>query len=520
MSCSVKRGEEGFCDLLIIGGGINGAGIARDAAGRGLKVLLCEQADLAGATSSVSSKLIHGGLRYLEHYEFRLVREALAEREVLLAIMPHISWPMRFVLPHDASQRPPWMIRLGLFLYDHLAPRSRLAGSRQIDMRSVPEGAPLRTDYKKGFVYSDCWVDDARLVVLNVMDAALRGATVLTRTELVSARREKDHWIATLVSEDHGGQVIRAKALVNAAGPWAAEIQGKVLGRRGRASLRLIQGSHIVVPKLYEGSHAYILQNPDKRIVFVIPYEGRFTLIGTTDVPYEGDPRNVRTSEAETAYLCGAVNRYFPSEIAPTGVVWSYSGVRPLYDDAADDPSSITRDYVLELSGERGEAPLLTIFGGKLTTYRRLAEQALEKLSPFLTTGSGGWTATAPLPGGDLPCGDPDAFLSAFRLRHPWLPEAVARRYVRSYGTRADLIVQGARRLVDLGDHLGAGLYEQEAEYLLAHEWARTADDILLRRTKLLLHGGQPLMRAVEKWLADRRRGHADRMTAAVAMRE
>jgi glycerol-3-phosphate dehydrogenase len=518
VSGSVTRVEEEPCDLLIVGGGINGAGIARDAAGRGLKVLLCERGDLASATSSASSKLIHGGLRYLEHYEFRLVREALAEREVLLGIMPHISWPMRFVLPHDASQRPPWLIRLGLFLYDHLAPRSHLAPSRQIDMRAGPEGAPLRRDYTKGFVYSDCWVDDARLVVLNVMDAASRGAMVFTRTALVSARRDKGHWVATLTSEDRGSRVVRARALVNAAGPWAAEIERQVLGARGHASLRLIQGSHIVVPKLYEGSHAYILQNPDKRIVFVIPYEGRFTLIGTTDVPYEGDPRNARISEAEKAYLCGAVNRYFSSEVAPSDVLWSYSGVRPLYDDAADDPASITRDYVLELNGERGEAPMLTIFGGKLTTYRRLAEHALEKLSPFLAIASGGWTATVPLPGGDLPEGGPDSFLSNFRLRHPWLPEAVARRYVRSYGTRADLIVQGARHLADLGDHLGAGLYEREAEYLVVHEWAREADDILLRRTKLLLHGGESLERAVEKWLSDRRRG--DRMTPAVAMRE
>jgi glycerol-3-phosphate dehydrogenase len=308
--------------------------------------------------------------------------------------------------------------------------------------------------------------------------------------------------------------------LVNAAGPWAGEVQSNVLGQRSRGSLRLIQGSHIVLPKLYDGSHAYILQNPDKRIVFVIPYEGRFTLIGTTDVPYQGDPRNVRISDAETAYLCGAVNRYFRSEIAPADVVWSYSGVRPLYDDAADDPSSITRDYVLELSGVRGEAPLLTIFGGKLTTYRRLAEHALEKLAPFVAAGSGPWTAAAPLPGGDLPHGDADAFLAAFRRRHPWLPEAVAHRYVRSYGTRAELIVQGARRLADLGDYLGTGLYAREAEYLLVHEWARTADDILLRRTKLLLHGGQPLKRAVESWLTHHRRGHADSMASVGAIRE
>ncbi len=497
--------DDATYDLLIIGGGINGAGIARDAAGRGLKVILCEQSDLASATSSASSKLIHGGLRYLEHYEFRLVREALAEREILLRIMPHISHPMRFVLPHNASLRPAWMIRIGLFLYDHLARRSRLPGSRQIDLRTVPEGAPLKDGYRKGFVYSDCWVDDARLVVLNAMDAAERGATILTRIRFLNAQREKDHWLATIASEDGQSHTIQARAIINAAGPWAGQVQNTILGGRGDNHLRLVQGSHIVVPKLYAGSHAYILQNADKRIVFVIPYEDRFTLIGTTDVAYAGDPGNVRISDAEISYLCSSVSSYFSSQVEPEDVVWSYSGVRPLYDDAAADPSSVTRDYILELSGDRQEAPLLTIFGGKITTYRRLAEHALQKLSPFIATGTGEWTGTVPLPGGDFPDGDLGAFVSTFRARHPWLPEKVALRYARSYGTHSNLVIGNSQSLADMGADLGAGLYEREAEYLVAHEWAREADDILLRRTKLALHGGPEIVRAVEQWLADHR---------------
>ncbi|MEP9379878.1 glycerol-3-phosphate dehydrogenase [Aquabacter sp. CN5-332] len=492
------------CDLLVIGGGINGAGIARDASGRGLKVVLCERNDLASGTSSVSSKLIHGGLRYLEHYEFRLVREALAERETLLRIMPHIAWPLRFVLPHNADLRPAWMIRIGLFLYDHLAARSKLDGSHQISLRASLEGAPLKGDYDKGFIYSDCWVDDARLVVLNAMDAAARGATILTRTACVGAERKADHWLATLTDDRGESRTVRARAVVNAAGPWVAQVQKTVLGQSGKEHLRLVQGSHIVVPKLYEGAHAYILQNPDKRIVFVIPYEGQFTLIGTTDVPYAGNPAEVRISKAETEYLCASVSRYFEREIAPADVVWSYAGVRPLYDDEAADPASVTRDYVLEASGGPEDAPLLTIYGGKLTTYRRLAEHAMEKLGPLLEMSPKEWTGSEPLPGGDMPDADFDAFLADFRARNPWLPEDLSARYAHSYGTRARLIVDGADSLDGLGQHLGGTLYEREAEYLVAHEWARSADDILLRRSKLALHGGKELKDALEKWLRKR----------------
>jgi glycerol-3-phosphate dehydrogenase len=337
------------------------------------------------------------------------------------------------------------------------------------------------------------------------MDAAERGATILTRMRFLNSEREKDHWLATLASEDGQSHTIRARAIINAAGPWAADVQNTILGRRGENHLRLVQGSHIVVPKLYEGSQAYILQNADKRIVFVIPFEERFTLIGTTDVPYIGDPGNVRISDAEISYLCESVSGYFSSRVEPADVVWSYSGVRPLYDDAAADPSSVTRDYILELSGDRHEAPLLTIFGGKITTYRRLAEHALQKLSPFIATGAGEWTGSVPLPGGDFPDGDLGAFVSAFRARHPWLPEEVALRYARSYGTRAVLVIGNSQSLADMGADLGAGLYEREAQYLVAHEWAREADDILLRRTKLALHGGPEIVRAVEQWLADHR---------------
>jgi glycerol-3-phosphate dehydrogenase len=491
------------CDLLVIGGGINGVGIARDAAGRGLKVVLCERGDLAGGTSSASSKLIHGGLRYLEQYEFRLVREALAEREVLLGIAPHIARPMRFVLPHNGGLRPAWMIRIGLFLYDHLARRSKLPGSAGLDLRRRPEGAPLKTTLGKGFVYSDCWVDDARLVVLNAMDAAARGAEILTRTACTAARREGDAWQATLAAEDGTQREISARGLVNAAGPWVSEVQSQVLGANAEDHLRLVQGSHIVVPKLYEGEHAYILQNPDERIVFVIPYEGEFTLIGTTDIPYQGDPAKVQISTEEIAYLCTSVDRYFERPVTPADVVWSYSGVRPLYDDSAKNPSAVTRDYVFDVTGGGdGTAPLLSIFGGKLTTYRRLAEHALEKLGPFLGVPERSWTGTAPLPGGDFPNGDIATFTATLATKHPWLPPELVRRYARSYGTRAEAIIGPARSLADLGEHFGAGLYAREVEYLVAEEWARCPDDILRRRTKLVLHADPTIEGKLVTWFA------------------
>jgi glycerol-3-phosphate dehydrogenase len=495
-------------DLLIIGGGINGAGIARDAAGRGLSVLLVEQNDLASATSSASSKLIHGGLRYLEHYEFRLVRESLAEREVLLSIAPHIAWPLTFVLPHDSSLRPAWMIRAGLFLYDHLARRSRLPVSRRLDLTRDPAGRPLRPSFTRGFAYSDCWVDDSRLVVLNALDAKERGAAIRTRCRFEEARPEGGIWSATLHTRAGGSSPARARIIVNAAGPWVESVLRTGLDRAVPKNLRLVKGSHVVVPRLYDGAHAYILQHPDGRVVFVIPYEGSYTLIGTTDVLFDGDPGRVAISAAETEYLCEAVGRFLAKPVAANDVVWSYAGVRPLYDDTTANPSAVTRDYVFDIQAGEGRPPVLSIFGGKITTYRRLAEHALEKLKPFLPNLEPAWTGRSPLPGGDLPQGDFDAFLADFSSTRPWLPPDLARRLARAYGTRAERVLDGARTLADLGDDLGAGLTEGEVRYLMEHEWAETAEDILWRRSKLGLHGGAALAERLSDWLgtADRKR--------------
>lgn len=495
------------CDLLIIGGGINGTGIARDAAGRGLKVLLVEQGDLAGATSSASSKLIHGGLRYLEHYEFRLVREALAEREVLLRLAPHIIWPLEFVLPHDASMRPAWMIRAGLFLYDHLAKRATLPGSRRVDLTQPPFKGALAAGSTTGFSYADCWVEDSRLVVLNAIDARERGADIRTRTRFVSARRQDSLWQAEV---ERGGQriVVTASALVNAAGPWVQSTLAAT-GVNSPGKVRLVKGSHIVVPRLHAGEQAFILQNTDKRVVFVIPYEGNYSLIGTTDVEFKGDPGQVTISPEEIDYLCKAAGRFFQTTPAPKDVAWSYAGVRPLYDDAESNASEITRDYVLELDAPAGTAPLLSIFGGKITTYRRLAEEALEKLIPALKVRGidlkdRPWTAIAPLPGGDLPRADFAAFLAGVRAARPWLPADLATRLAHAYGTRIERVLGGAGSLADLGRDLGAGLTEREAEYLVAQEWAETAEDILWRRSKLGLHGGAALVTSTKAWLAAR----------------
>jgi glycerol-3-phosphate dehydrogenase len=490
-------------DLLIVGGGINGAGIARDAAGRGLSVMLVEKDDLAGATSSASSKLIHGGLRYLEHYEFRLVREALAEREVLLSIAPHIAWPLTFVLPHDSSLRPTWMIRAGLFLYDHLAPRSKLPGSRGLDLSRDPAGAPLKRSYTRGFSYADCWVQDSRLVVLNALDAAERGAIVRTRCRFVDARPAGEAWEARVEPRGGPAETVRARILVNAAGPWVEEVLRRGIGRNAPGALRLVKGSHVVVPRLYDGEHAYILQNPDRRIVFVIPYERHFTLIGTTDVPFEDDPARVAISPEETAYLCESANRFFARPVAPADVVWSYAGVRPLYDDAAANPSAVTRDYVFDIDAGAGRPPVLSIFGGKITTYRRLAEHALAKLAPHLPGLKPAWTGTAPLPGGDFR--DFAAFLDELRRRRPWLPEALARRLARAYGTRVERILGDAESLADLGEDLGAGLTEREVAYLVGSEWAVEPDDILWRRGKLGLHGGEVLAQRLAAHLSGTR---------------
>ncbi|MEQ9815000.1 MAG: glycerol-3-phosphate dehydrogenase [Azospirillaceae bacterium] len=472
-------------DLLIVGGGINGAGIARDAAGRDLKVVLCEQADLAQATSSASSKLIHGGLRYLEMYEFRLVREALAEREVLLKAAPHIIWPLRFVLPHNRLLRPRWMIRLGLFLYDHIGGRRSLPGTRSLDLRKVPQGAPLKDEMTRGFEYSDCWVEDSRLVVLNAMDAASRGAEINVGSRCVEAVREGDHWLATLEDGETGARrMVRARVLINAAGPWVDRFLRHGLGRNEEAHLRLVKGSHIIVPRLYDGAHAYILQNTDRRVVFAIPYERDYTLIGTTDLIHDGDPATVAIDETETAYLLDIINLYFKKQIEKSDITRTYSGVRPLYDDRSDNPSAVTRDYVFDVEAPEGKAPLLSIYGGKITTYRKLAEHALAKLAPHLPGLKPGWTASGTLPGGDLPHGF-DAFLADLRQRHPYLGERQSWRYARLYGTLSRHFLDGVTSLDGLGAHFGDDLYTAEVDYLMDREWARTADDALWRRTKL-----------------------------------
>jgi glycerol-3-phosphate dehydrogenase len=481
--------EPKLYDLLVVGGGVNGAGIARDAAGRGLSVLLVEQDDLASHTSSASTKLIHGGLRYLEFYEFRLVREALTERERLLECAPHIIRPLRFLLPHEASLRPAWMIRLGLLLYDHLGGRRRLPGSRGVDLARDPMGAALKPAFRRGFVYSDCWVDDARLVVLNALDARERGAEILTRTRCVAARRAAGLWRASLEDRRSGRRrEVGARILIDAAGPWVKQFLETEVGLPARHSIRLVKGSHIVVPRLYEGEHAYILQHLDRRIVFAIPYEQRFTLIGTTDIAFAGDPGEIAITPEETAYLCAAVSRYFRTPVAPADVVWSYAGVRPLYDDAAANASEVTRDYVLELETSADEAPLLAVFGGKITTYRRLAEHALAKLAAFCPGLKPAWTAAAPLPGGDIADADFERFLAGFAARHPWLPPAQARRYARAYGTRAERIVGRARSLAELGECFGGDLHLAELDYLATSEWAQSAADVLWRRSKLGLH--------------------------------
>ena len=464
-------------DLLVVGGGINGAGIARDAAGRGLRVMLAERDDLAQATSSSSSKLIHGGLRYLEHYEFRLVREALAEREVLLRLAPHIIWPLRFVLPHRPEMRPRWLIRTGLFLYDHLARRATLPGAEGFRTAGHPFGAPLSPAISHAFAYSDAWVEDSRLVVLNAMDAAARGATVLTRTPLIQATRHAEHWAVRLKDRE-----VRARALVNAAGPWVAQALGGAQARPAGA-VRLIRGSHIVVPRLYDGPQAYILQNDDRRVVFVIPYEGRFSLIGTTDVPHEGDPAQAVCTDAEAEYLCQAVSRQFRKPVAITDIAWRYAGVRPLFDDGSDDPSAVTRDYVLKL--DQDGAPLLTVYGGKITTFRRLAEDAVGLVGGALGRPGTAWTANATLPGGDLGMSLP-AFEAEMTRRYPWL--AGLPRLVRTHGAALPAMLGDARAMADLGAGLGAGLTERELAWMVEREWARTADDVLWRRSKLGLH--------------------------------
>ncbi|MDH6168285.1 glycerol-3-phosphate dehydrogenase [Variovorax boronicumulans] len=504
------------CDVLIVGGGINGCGIARDLAGRGWRVVLCEKDDLASHTSSSSTKLIHGGLRYLEYYEFSLVRKALQEREVLLKSAPHIMWPLRFVMPHDPSMRPAWMIRIGLFMYDHLARREVLPGSRSVDLRKHAAGKPLKDQYKRGFVYSDGWVDDARLVLLNALDAQARGAEVLTRTRCTHAQRDADGWTATLEGPQ-GTRTVRARAVVNAAGPWAESfLRGVAQSAKGEAlatkSLRLVKGSHIVVPRLFEHDHAYIFQNPDKRIIFAIPYQDEFTLVGTTDIELNGDdPGAARIAQEEIDYLCTQASRYFEKPIVPADVVWTYSGVRPLLDDASGDPSAVTRDYMLE--SNTTAAPLLSVWGGKITTFRKLAEDAADEVGKMLGQSNAqrpAWTDGAFLAGGDLsawigaakrPDDDFERFVSAVQAKYPWLYGKLTRRLARAYGARVSELLGDAKSLADLGPAVAPDLHERELRFLQDKEWAVSSDDVLWRRSKLGLHYTAAEREQVAAWL-------------------
>lgn len=468
-------------DLVVIGGGVNGAGIAMDASGRGLQVMLCEMNDLASATSSNSSKLIHGGLRYLEHYEFRLVKEALAERESLLNNAPHIMWPLRFRLPHRPHLRPAWMIRIGLFLYDNLAKRERLAGSRSIKFDAT---SPMQSSITKGFEYSDGWVDDARLVVLCAQAACANRADVKTNTQCLRAKRVGALWELTLKDKRTGvEQTVMSKALINATGPWASHFFEEAIKVKAPKQIRLVKGSHIIVPKIHDEPEAYILQNEDNRIVFVIPYEDEFSLIGTTDVDYKGDPSAVKISQEEVNYLCSVVNDHFKHTIQPDDIVWTYSGVRPLMDDERGEAQKASRDYSFELDAPPQQAPLLSIFGGKITTYRKLAEAATNAIEPFFPNSTGAWTKTAKLPGGDFE--STENLAKTITEQYPWLPAALVNRFVRTYGTACYSFLEGCQSISDLGQHFGASLYQKEVDYLMTHEWAVSEEDVLWRRTKM-----------------------------------
>jgi glycerol-3-phosphate dehydrogenase len=489
-------------DLLIVGGGINGAGIARDAAGRGLRVLLIEQAGLAHFTSSASTKLIHGGLRYLEHLQLRLIREALRERERLLSIAPHLVTRAQFVLPYQRQLRPAWLLRLGLLGYDALAPASSLAPSRGVRFATSVLGEPLQASLVKGFTYADCTVDDSRLVILNVRDAYERGADIRVGHQLLRAERAGEQWCADIHETASGRsyQVV-ARVLVNAAGPWIGEVLKQRLGGHGGHPVRLIKGSHIVLPRLYPGEHAYVLQNPDRRIVFVIPYQQQFTLIGTTDVEWPEEPGAVSISAAETDYLCRTVNGYFKRAIGPGDVVWSYAGIRTLSGDAASKASELTRDYSLELDAPAGEAPVLTVVGGKITTYRALAEQAMARLAAFLPGLPGAWTADRPLPGGDFPDGGLPAYLAQAQRRWPFLPPAQLRRLVHAYGTRLARLLDGVTTSEALGEDFGGGLTRIEVDYLVRQEWACGTEDLYWRHTKTGLHASAADQQRLSEYL-------------------
>lgn len=489
-------------DLLVIGGGINGAGIARDAAGRGLSVTLVEKDDLAAHTSSASTKLVHGGLRYLEQFAFRLVAESLREREVLLRAAPHIIWPLRFVMPHEPAMRPRWMLRLGLAFYDRLGGERGLPKSRKIDLRKPPHRGILQERLATGFEYSDCWVEDARLVALTAKDAEERGATILTRTECVALERLPDRWRARL-RDARGERVVEARALANATGPWVDGVAKMALGKGTPAHLRLVKGSHIVVPRAFAGEHAYIFQQPDKRIVFAIPYERDFTLIGTTEQLFGGNLDRVSISAEERDYLRAAASHYFRSGISEDEIVHSYAGVRPLYEDHSKRNATVTRDYTFELDAEGG-APVLSVYGGKITTYRRLSEHALARLGKHLPIPGEPWTAEAPLPGGDLPDGDFAQFLWQAGERHGWVPPEMLQRLARAYGTRIGRVLGEASSLDELGEHFGGTLYEAELLYLVTHEYARTGEDVLWRRSKLGLHLSPDAQARVATWMEAR----------------
>lgn len=492
-------------DVLVIGGGVNGCGIARDAIGRGLSVTLVEKDDLAQATSSASTKLFHGGLRYLEYYEFRLVREALLERETLLQMMPHISWPMRFVLPHHKGLRPGWLLRLGLFLYDHIGGRKILPATKTLNLREHPVGKVLNDTYTKAYEYSDCWVEDSRLVVLNARDAAKRGANIKTQTLCESAERVDDHWQAVLVDQrTEERTTLTAKAIVNAAGPWVEDVLNGRLRQNSSEGVRLVRGSHIVTKRLFEHDQPYIFQQSDGRIIFAIPYETDFTLIGTTDQDHEGDAGQAVCTTDEQHYLLNAASEYFKQPLTMEDIIWTYSGVRPLYDDDAKSATAATREYVLSLSAPGKQAPLLSVFGGKITTYRKLAEAALEKLLPYFPTASADWTAGEALPGGDFPVGGQANLRAELRREYPFVDERWADRLVKAYGTEAKAVIAGATCTADLGENFGANLTEQEVHWLIDNEWAVSADDILWRRSKLGLRLSPVEQTHLQDWLTNR----------------
>ncbi|WP_430414554.1 glycerol-3-phosphate dehydrogenase [Parasphingorhabdus sp.] len=489
-------------DLAIIGGGINGVGIARDAAGRGLKTLLVERDDLASHTSSASTKLVHGGLRYLEHYEFNLVRKALKEREVLLRAAPHIIWPMRFVLPVDEGMRPAWLLRLGLFLYDHLGGRDILPGTKSLNLLKDHRGDPLQKRLKKGFAYSDCWVEDSRLVSLTARDAAEKGADIRTRAECVGLDRQTDHW-ALQIKQGETVNTVEAKVLVNAAGPWVDPVTSMYDRGSNAAKLRLVKGSHIVVKRKFDGDHSYIFQNKDDRIIFAIPYEGEHTLIGTTDQPWSYDEGPAQISASEIDYLCAAASEYFEEAVTPDDIEWTYSGVRPLFDDHSRSAATVTRDFVFDYDDEKG-APVLSIFGGKITTYRVLALQAIRTLSEPLNIDGNDWTKEAHLPGGDFKVAAFDQMVDAYADRWTMFDKPAMVRLVRAYGTDVPIMLADIHDIVDLGQYFGAGLYEIELNWLIAREFVTQAEDVLWRRSKLGLHMTDSEKESVSQWFANR----------------